>query len=564
MKRSVVAIAAIAAFAACFDDPTSGLRNGPAALVLERKAALVNFGDSIRIEVRLSDLQGNRLPLGSVEWASGNSAVAVVNPLGLVQDGGLVGAAWIRAASQIGEVTYVRVTARGVRDSIRVTSLPSGGLPAGLASVSGTASTDTLAGGAVVSAGDTLTINAPATQNFTTAAGSESRVLLGAEPAYILSRSATSIRAVSRGSYQGPVTVTNVRLLANAASGTAELLLAELTTADNVTLAKPRFRGTINVSGNILMTLTAPAGMTFSTAAPLSGVSFGASAATVISRTATQMIVSATVDYTGGVKVTNVMVGSTRLDSVKTAANQTIQRATFPGTVTSTGTDLLDAVTFTAGAGVTLSTSAPLTQVTSGGVSAFVVSRTATEIVAIPQAPGALAITNVDVTGTLFPSLPTAANVTFSSVTNETSEPGDSPSTSFPINVTTSDQYLYGAVSDDDYDDLFEVVLTGTASLDITLSFRGTGSGSAGNPDIDLFVLRDLNGNDFIFDNADYCDEFGGGFVESECTGVTAGQPESETTQPLAAGTYYILVELWDSAGITHPVVYQLRYRIIP
>lgn len=547
MKRSVVSIMAVAAFAACFDDPTSSLRNGPAQLVLDRSAALVPYNDSLGIEVRVKDAQGNPQVVGPVTFTTGSAAVATVNPAD-VQDGEVVVRANILAHDPVGGVTFVRVTAQGLTDSIRVTSLPTA-IPAGSAVIGGAVGPDTLGTGTAFTAGDTITITLPATMDFSVAAGEESGVNLGNQAAYILSQDADQIRAVSRGSYQGAVEITNVVLLANATLGTAAVNL-DLQTADVVTVAKPRFRGTESVAGGIVLTIDAAAGQSFSTTAgALSAVKFGPDLATVITRTTAQIVVSSPLDYTGGYTITNVNGGGILLDSVKSVGNITIQRATFPGTIAITGdTSLLDTLTLTAGAGVTFGATS---NIVTGGRNGFVLSRNATTIVAVPAAPGPVNVTSVTVGATTFPSLPEGTGFLVKFAVNESNEPANDNGPTgnpmaAPVNVgdtTTS----FGAVEGPgaafanpgpDFDDYFVFTPANAGTYRVIIDWGN------GTIDIDGFVLNGAGGGFCVLDG---------------CAGATGADPETMNVTLNGGTSYTILSEMWDNHAVATPTNYRVR-----
>jgi hypothetical protein len=577
MKRQgwcFLAVAAAAAGAGCFDDPTSSLREGPARLVLTRSSVVLATGDSIAVTATLVDAQGNVLPITGAEWSTADASVATVgSPLEGPESA--FHRIQIKGVSEVGGVTTVTAQSRGQSASVRVAVVPDDA-PPGSWAVSGTSQTDTVGiapNTSVISAGDTLVLTLSGLLEFdTTAAGGRSAVLFGAgataPSGYILSRTPTQIKALARGPHSGSVRVTNVNFLGTAETGV--IALAELET-ESLAIAQPRFRGTATLSGGgILMTVTAPAELTFNAAT--SNVVFtdaagAATVGTVISRSTTEIVVSSSADCTGcTLKVTNVSLGSTVLDSLKSTAAVSISRATFPGTVTTNG-NLLDVVTITPTGGATLD--ATTSTATIGGMGTFIVSRTATELQVVPMAgsSGPISISNVTVGGVLFPTLDTPADVIISStVTGEANEPGnDLMSTSPVLAATNSYQTLYGAVqAGSDVDDFFRFDLAAPGVIDVILTWFGTGSGGAGNPDVDAFVVRDLDGNDNPFNADDFCDEFGGNFVEADCTGATAGHPEFEITQTLPAGTYFLYVNLFGSGGVTAPIVYELQYRVTP
>lgn len=330
--RLITAALAAAGIAGCFDDPTSSLRNGPARIQLTRSAAVVPIGDSVLVEARIMDSQGSILPMTGASWTTDNAAVADVSVAAQQLPGDGSSRAYIRGVATLGGITTVRVTARGVTDSIRVTALPTRFLGIGSFAVSGTATADTVPGSSPLvtfTAGDTLTITAPTGMTFS---ATSSVVRLGATPTFLLARSTSSITVLAIKGYRGQATVTDVTWLGNTTTG--DYSLAELNTTDTVTVARARFRGTAAVSTavygtNTLLTLTAQAGTTFNTTGTPSGVVFGLTPAMVASRTASTITAIARAGYTGIVKVTNVNVGTVRVDSLFTPGELTVAAATL-------------------------------------------------------------------------------------------------------------------------------------------------------------------------------------------------------------------------------------------
>jgi hypothetical protein len=577
MKRQGVgilaAVLAVAGIGGCFDDPTSSLREGPATLRVSRSATTLATGDSVLVEVNVLDGAGNPLPVGTPTWTSNDPAVATVADAGVVSPGGDFHRVFIKAVAANGGITTVRVTAQGLTDSTRVVVLPAA-IISSLYALSGPTVTDTVGIGTPnateIQAQDTITINAPPGHAFS----ASSQVLFGLTPGYTLSLSATQIKAVARAGYSGPVSVSDVVFLGNAQTG--QILLSSVELENDVTIAGVRFRGTVSVANSAfgpatLLTLDAPAGVTFSTAAPLSTVRVDTLTPTIVSRTATQITAITTATVTGAVKVTNLNIGTVPIDSMFATTASTINASFFPGTVVNGGGALLDTIVV-AGAGQATFTTAGATasQVTVNGTTAFIISRTADTILAIAKLIGTdvVSISNVIVSGSTIPSLSTQGALAVGPATGEANEPGnDNLATATPLAITGTYQTLYGAVQSStpnpfsnptaDFDDLYQVTLSAPARIRTLLAFLGTGAGgsSGGNPDIDVLVLNATG---------DFCDEFGGGFVEDDCTGATGAQPENGITQTLPAGTYYILVELFRTGGVADPIPYQLQYRTEP
>ena len=137
--RIATAIVAAAALSGCFDDPTSSLRNGPAELRLSRTSAIVPVADSVLVEANVVDEQGNILTAEGATWTSDDPAIAGVNLAAQQLPANGSSRAYITGVASLGGITTVRVTIRGVSDSIRVVALPNQFFgAAGVAVVSGT------------------------------------------------------------------------------------------------------------------------------------------------------------------------------------------------------------------------------------------------------------------------------------------------------------------------------------------------------------------------------------------------------------------------------------------
>jgi hypothetical protein len=645
--RLLVAALAATGLAGCFDDPTSSLREGPGALDVSRSSIVIANGDSVQVDAYVRDAQGNPLPATGATWTTDLASVAVVALAAVQPPGDGSTRAFIKAANPVGAATYVRVTVRGLTDSIRVVSLPAV-LPAGAVTVVGAASADTV-GATAFTAGDTIEVRLPvSTLTFNQGA---SVVRVGTATAYTLFRADTLLRVLSRGPVNGPITVTNI--IYAGASGTGAIEMDSLVTTDQVQAARARFRGTISVtgdtvsvtatggttfriagttadtftttvyigasrgrtiertatfmrviapdanpspltagitvrkynwdannlidsavsgspavtvnrawftggvtvSGGILLTVTPPTGMTFNTTASdtnlRANVFLGTARATRISRTTTQMQVSvpssALADYQGPFVITNLAYGGTyRIDSLTTSASYNLARPLFTGSTATTGNELLDTITVNAPAGLAFVTGASPSQVVTGGTNAIVLSRTAAQMVVIPSASGAVSLTNIDVGGTIFPTMTLATPLTVSSATGEANEPGNDLPGAVVISLAGTSAgaplYIIGAVADGgDADDLFAYTLGATATVTLQLQFGGTGAGGAVNPDIDLLV----------------CNAACTAFVPGGTTGATGANPENTVLTNQAAGTYNIYVNAWDTG-------HQMRsYRLV-
>jgi hypothetical protein len=536
---------------ACFDDPTSSLQGGPAALVLTRSAVTVHTGDSVEVQAKVVDAQGTPLPIGSMTWESSDAAVAAVTvdesrPI----PGGVVQRAFIRGLAAGGGTATVTVTSQGVSASFRVLNLPANVGAVTEAVVTGTAFTDTVQidnpDGSVTrdifSAGDTVTI--------TVAAGSKvyfsatARVRFGPVLGYVIARTdSTVLKVVSRLPFRGRPHVAGAYF--NGPADVGVIALDSLQT-DSIVLARQRFRGGVNVVGDTLF-VTPAAGSSFN--ATTSSISFGATNAIVIGRTTTELRALSPIDYSGIVTVRNVVIGLATLDSLKSPGTATIAKATFQGAI-NTGGDLLDTIKVYGTALQKFSTvAASLSNITIGGTAAWVLLRTADSMYVISKMPnsGTIAVSNVNVGGVLIPSLNSTANVVVNETpTGEPNEPlNDTPGAvtiDFSSATAANPFVLYGAIEDGtDWDDFFGFTLASARSVTIRLEFAGTGGGGQTNPDIDL-VLCAATCNWATYPT---------GFVS--IAGATGAQPENIAIASLPAGTYNIYVNAYDLGGSTRP-----------
>ena len=505
--RIATAIVAAAALSGCFDDPTSSLRNGPAELRLSRTSAIVPVADSVLVEANVVDEQGNILTAEGATWTSDDPAIAGVNLAAQQLPANGSSRAYITGVASLGGITTVRVTIRGVSDSIRVVALPNQFFgAAGVAVVSGTPTADTTGAGIVGGcaganagecfvAGDTLTVTAPAGTVFDAAS---SVVTLGGLGTQLLSRSASTIKVFAHRGYKGRVTVTNVTWLGSATTG--DILLASVDTPDSVTLARARMRGTVTVTNSALgnnteMKITPGPGTTFRTAAPLTTVIFGGVPATILQRTADSIKVIATQDYTGGVRVTNINQGALVFDSLVSGAAVTIAGGYLPATV-STGTDLLDTIFVTANAGITFAANS---NVSINGTTAFMVSRSASVLKVIAQSPGLGAVSVSNVVGPAWTYATLATPTLFlvnSQVTGEANEPGnDAPgtATAFTGPAAVGDTVvLTGAVNTGtDVDDYFGFTAAASGTYRMLVDWS---PGGATGIDVDGFMLNNAGG----------------------------------------------------------------------
>jgi hypothetical protein len=567
LSSVVLAAALVAAgVTACFKDSQEPLRNGATRIELTRNAITLVTGDSLAVQAQLKDEQGNVLSAAGVEWATDNAAVATVRVDSIPIPGPAFSRGFVLATAAAGGVAHITVTSGGLTNSFRVLVLPAGLTASASAVVSGTARTDTivnvLPGGVIqndiITAGDTVTFTALAGGNLTFDAAA-SLVGFGATRPYIVSRSATSIKVVAREPFRGGPWVTALTLHGPAETG--DIALDSLQSGV-VVVSRPRFYGVVTQTGDTMF-LNAPTGAAFRTTAPLSGARFGATAAIVLARTATQLKVISPATYTGVVTLTNVTLGAATLDSVKTAVGYTINKASFGGTTNAASYSLLDTVKVY-GTSVTKFTTTPaasVSNVSMNGVAAFVLIRTADSMYVIAKrtSTGPLAISNVNVGGTIIPTLNTPANVLIGPTTNDPNEPGNdvrATATLLAFTGAADTITVYGTLDceDDgtacpgngDVIDNYQIAYAGGAKLRAIVSFMGTGNPGSGyndanNPDLDVKIR----------------DGAGLSLTSGATNGAGLVMPEIATTAAvLAAGTFYFQLEIWVTPS---PVTYQLR-----
>jgi hypothetical protein len=244
------------------------------------------------------------------------------------------------------------------------------------------------------------------------------------------------------------------------------------------------------------------------------------------------------------VLVTKSLLGTVRLDSVRagTAGTPpvTILKSAFPGTVTNQTGHLLDTITVLGGAVATFTTAAATaSQVTVGGVQAFILSRSATTITAIAKvgSAAALSVSNVIIAGTTIPSLATATPVNVSTaVTGEVNEPGNQSSATATVmgagslNAAADSLVVYAAIDGGaDQRDYFSFTQNVAGTVSVRLDFFGDGSGSDDlNPDFDVVVCTTLSGTA----TCSYAQDIIPGNAASNVL-----NPETGTTTAIAAGT---------------------------
>jgi hypothetical protein len=407
--------AAVLAFgaAACFSDPTKSLRTGATRLSLAQNTLTLHTGDSASVQGLVYDDQGNELTLTGATWSSTDAAVATVRPdTANPIPGDAYTRGVVKAVAGGGGVTTVVLAFGSLTDTLRVTVLPA--VFPGTVTVIGTAGADTViappAPTVIFSAGDTLIVNSSALMTFS---ATTSTVSFGPDAGYILSRSATQIRAMARRGYVGPVTITNVTFAGNAATG--PIAVASINTS-SISIQQAHFHGVAAVVGDTI-TLTASAGSAFS---GTTGLQFSGSPATIFSQTATTIQAIAPIlsdpTYTGGFTVYNLGVGAITEDSAHSTLNVAMNRATFGGAVAvaASGLGANTVMTVTAPTGTTFTTGASGSAVVFGSTTGTVLSRTATQIQAISTAnvTNTVKVTKLILGTATIDSLRTAGNST--------------------------------------------------------------------------------------------------------------------------------------------------------
>jgi hypothetical protein len=421
-----------------------------------------------------------------------------------------------------------------------VTSLP-GTLPAGLASVTGTPRPDTLLGVAYT-AGDTVVITSGPTLQFDSA---NTAVRFGTNPAYVIQRGPHTFKVMSRGPYDGPVTVTRVSFLGSATTGV--ILFDSLLTSDVVQVARARFYGNVAVGASAFgagtqVTVDAPAGVTFTTTgANATTVNLGSAAAIILTRTASQITAISGANFTGNPRINRAVANGVVLDSLYTPAPITIGAAFFPGTVTGSGV-MSDVVTVSAGSASFNTAAATLSQVLINGQAAFVISRSAATMTVVAKLGGtaAVTVTNVLVSGVNIPQLSTSTPYAVNTDnTGEADEPANDTPGGAAINLAGSTNAApavkYGSLDDaTDIEDFFTFTTAATDTVVMRLEFVGSGAGGSTNPDLDLYACNAA------------CSAFVGGFG-----GGTAAQPENLTLLTIPAGTYHAYLYGYDTGHAT-------------
>lgn len=194
MKRFVTTILAAVAVAACFDDPTSDLRGGPAAIRLNASTLFLEPAESVGVVANLVDAQGNQVP-GAVTFTSVDPAVATAGDVGSTIPGDVEHSGWVKSVAAAGGATYVRATGGGITDSIYVIVVPS--------TFSGTVT----AGAAL---GDPSTIAATSVITFDPASA---EVFVDDVPTFVTAATTSQITFIAPATTAGVVSVGGLKLV---------------------------------------------------------------------------------------------------------------------------------------------------------------------------------------------------------------------------------------------------------------------------------------------------------------------------------------------------------------
>ena len=580
MKRQsqvLLAVALVAAGAAgCFKDPVDSLRNGPAVLSVNQSAVYVKSGDSTAVIAYLKDSAGNVLPATDPSWTSTDPLVAVVN---VPKDASgnptppIPGFAYTRANirgvdSVSGGQTTVIVSSRGIVDTIRVVVLPAR-LTLQHVSYLGPTLTDTVIKGPdALIPGDTTKRYSYSAQDTLVLSGTTTKLTFdtskvtvqvattnGASKGLIVSKTPSTLKVVFQAGTAGKVMVQH--LLLNTGDAAVGTIKVDTLIGDSVHVAAFRinpatFGGGAAVANNIV-TVTAPPGMTFSSA---STASFGGAPAPVVAQTPTSLsaissavgtVGAAVVVYKVGMASTGTGVTGVTFDSISTNDQAyTLSQAGFPdaGLFSPNNGLLGDTIILTAPTGMSFATSGAVSKVIFGNPSdstsdtAWTVSVTADTLKALAKRGGTSKIvaTNMSL------SVPGAVPFALSSLNPQTiaSVGSDFPAgvdiaTARPLTIPANDTAVaYGGLPPAGADfwtftTVAAHVIKGTVAWFGSGNPGGTGlNTTAYTEDIDMLLCN----------AATACDESGAdltGFAAAKAT-----QPETFTTTSRPADQYWI------------------------
>jgi hypothetical protein len=316
LSSIVLAVALIAAGAtACFEDPTSSLRNGPSRIELTRSTMFLNIGDSLSVQAVVKDDQGMTYGAADATWTSSVPAVAVVRrDATVIIPYDAFSKAFVRAVSA--GSSWVKVASHGVTDSLRVFGLP-----------------PTFTGAITAPEGlmmaDTITIAATSALTFT---DSTTVTIHGAE-AVILSQTASQLKVTASAPTHedSPVVLSHLLL-----AGVFDMSLTATTTLGVAATVRGGGATVSPATSNVgdTLTITASSVVSFSVAAgSLSEVTVGGTPTWLVSQTASEIKVIAPMAAAGStVAITNVtLLGTVPLASLGAAPTVTVTEASEPG-----------------------------------------------------------------------------------------------------------------------------------------------------------------------------------------------------------------------------------------
>lgn len=241
-------------------------------------------------------------------------------------------------------------------------------------------------------------------------------------------------------------------------------------------------------------------------------------------------------------------VGGAKVVLSAEALRDTILVAVFPrvfeGDVTVVGTAILDTVVINVGSSGLLFIPGE-TVVSVDGTPARIVAEAADEIKVIPRTIDPLADVALTIENMVFlDGTEYEANITSLDaadpidVNGEDNEPGNNDAATATA-ITVGGAALEGFIDGSDVDDFFVFTLAAPATVSISVLFDGGG----GDPDVDVFLLNAAGGGICTLD---------------DCDMATGANPE-EWTGALPAGTYTVLVELYDPGADAPPHWYRVR-----
>ena len=544
--------------AACFSDPTSSLRNGPALLELSRTTLSVRNGDSVAVTGTLVDAQGNPLPTNGAVWESRDPNIARVT-IDTVKPapGEIFTRAFVVGTTNTPGIVTVVATVGGLSDSVRVTVTPST-FP-GTWSITGTPTLDTVITGRpaplapdtqIFTVGDTMVLTTPTNMTF----NANANVSFGPFTGMPFFNDGSTLKVLARRGYFGKVTVNNMTFTGNTATGPIPVTGIQ---TDSIMIAKARFRGTAVAAANAVF---GAGSNTIVVTAPNAAVKFDSLSGAVLGQapndtvrtlintsaraaTGTMTLIDRVSADTvrGNLKLTNVLVNGVRVDSLRLGPTPVtvgpVARATlFPGTVTILGAgNLLDTIVVRGNGYANFDVNSV---VNVNGQAALLVLLTNDSLRVISKIAGGPATPTVTFRygQTAVSSLAAQSGaITVNATTGEANEPAnDNGAGAATITLNGKTPVLtFGAITantNGDTTDYYKVVLASAGDLKLTLNFSGSSSsGSASNPNITLTLCSDVNCATVV--------DPGSGTQPKTITHT------GSLGNPLAAGTYYIRVK---------------------